>query len=91
MANQKISSTSVNKLFICRCDSTEHQLIFSYLPDDKEVYVSVHLIPVIFWKRLINAIKYIFKHKSKYGDFEEFIFRSEDADKLQSVVNYLRS
>jgi len=88
---QKTLCNPINKLFICQCNSTEHQLIFSYFPDDKEVYVSVHLIPNRFWKRLINAIKYIFGHKSEYGDFDEFIFKSEDADKLQSVVNYLRS
>jgi len=81
----------ISKLFICQCNGTEHQLIFSYFPDDKEVYVSVHLIPDRFLKRPINAIKYIFGYEPKYGDFEEFIFRNENADKLQLVVNYLRS
>lgn len=93
--DQKVNvpCSSVNELFICQCANTEHQLIFSYFPDDNEneVYVSVHLSPDRFWKRLVNAVKYLFGYRSKYGDFDEFIFRNQDADKLQSVVNYLRS
>lgn len=44
-----------------------------------------------FWQRLKYAIKYVFGYKSKYGAFDEFIFRKEDADKLQSIVDYLKS
>mgnify|MGYP006981128076 CR=1 FL=1 len=77
-------------LFICKCDNTEHQLIFSYFKDSDEVYVCIHLIPERnIFKRIFNALKYIFGHKSKYGDFDEFIFNKEDSDKLQKVVNYL--
>ena len=81
------------KFFICQCNSAEHQLIFSYFTDDKfgDVYVTVHLVPDTLWKRIRNAIKYIFGHRSKYGDFDEFIFKKEDANKLQSVVDYLKS
>lgn len=80
------------ELFICRCNNTEYQLIFSYFKDSNEVYVSVHLIPEKnIWKRIINSIKYIFGYRSKYGHFDEFIFSKSDADKLQEVVNYLKS
>ena len=49
---------SINELFICQCDSIEHQLVFSYFPDDKTVYASIHLIPEYsIWKRIINAVK----------------------------------
>lgn len=83
-----------HELFICQCNNTEHQLIFSYFPDDedKDVYVSVHLTPEYnIWKRIKMAIKYIFGYKCCYGHFDEFIFNKKDADKLQSVVNYLKS
>lgn len=84
---------TINDLFICQCYNTEHQLIFSYFPEEKEdVYVSVHLIPEYrIWKRIWIAIKYIFGYKCKFGHFDEFIFKRTDADKLQSVVNYLKS
>lgn len=82
-----------SKFFICRCNNTEHQLVFNYFEDDigGDVYVEVHLVPDSFWKRIKNAIKYIFGHRSKYGDFDEFIFKKEDANKLQEVVDYLKS
>lgn len=82
---------SVNELFICQCSNTEHQLIFSYFPDDKEVYVAVHLTPEYnIWKRIWMAIKYIFGYKCRYGHFDEFIFKKSDAGRLQKVVNFLK-
>ena len=82
---------TVDEVFICKCYNTEHQLIFSYFTDEKEVYVSVHLIPEYkIFRRIWKAIKYIFGHRSIYGHFDEFIFKSEDADKLQSIVNFLK-
>ena len=82
---------TVDTIFICKCYNTEHQLVFSYFTDEKEVYVSVHLIPEYrIFRRIWNAIKYIFGHRSIYGHFDEFIFKPEDADKLQSIVNFLK-
>lgn len=81
------------ELFICACNSMEHQLIMSYCTDEeyKEVYCSVHLKPERnLFKRIWKAIKYIFGHRSIYGDFDEFIFKPEDADRLQEVVNRLK-
>lgn len=68
-------------------------LVFSYFDDedDKEVYLSVHLKPESnIWVRIKNAIKYIFGHRSLYGDFDEFIFNEEDAGRLQKVVDVLK-
>lgn len=45
----------------------------------------------MIWKSIWIAIKYIFGYKCKFGYFDEFIFKKTDADKLQSVVNYLKS
>lgn len=80
-----------NELFLCECNSIEHQLTFSYDEEECEVFVSIHLVPDTFWKRVKNGIKYIFGHRSIYGDFDEFILKRKDADRLQEIVNYLRS
>lgn len=82
-------------LFICACNETKHQLIISYFEDekfkiDREVYAEFHLVKLPFKQRLFNGIKYIFGFNSKFGDFDEFIFNSNDADKLQEVVNFLK-
>ncbi len=66
----------------------------SYYDDDdiKEVYCTVHLNPRRnIFKRIISAVRYIFGHRSIYGEFDEFIFKPSDADRLQSVVDFLRS
>lgn len=83
-----------NVLFICACHSPEHQLIFSYDKDDTNdgcVYATVHLCKEEnVFVRIWNAIKYIFGHTSKYGDFDEFIFNPSDYTKLEDVVEYLK-
>ena len=72
------------------CESVEHQLTFSYFDSDEEVYCAVHLAKKPFFERLVRGVKYIFGHRCRYGDFEEFIFKKEDADRLQKVVDKLR-
>ena len=80
------------ELFICECNSILHQIVMSYFEDVKEVYCNVHLKPERnVLKRIIHAVKYIFGHRSAYGDFDEFIFNPKDADRLQSVVDHLRT
>lgn len=80
------------ELFICECNNIEHQIVMSHFEDEKEVYCSIHLKPERnIFKRIIHAVKYIFGHRSIYGDFDEFIFKPEDADRLQQVVNYLKA
>lgn len=79
--------------FICQCNSIEHQLTYTYFEDENgsEIYVTVHLVPDTFWQRVKKGIKYIFGYRSQYGDFDEFIFKKEDADKLQMIVDYLKN
>ncbi len=90
---EKKEYRQVRELFICNCSDVEHQIIMSYFNDDSYpyVYCSIHLVPEKnIFKRIRNAVWYIFGHRCAYGDFEEFIFNTEDADRLQSVVDYLR-
>lgn len=82
----------MNDMFICSCNNTEHHLVFNYDKELNAVYCDVHLIPEHnIFKRMWIAIKYIFGHRSKYGHFDEFIFNPEDADRLQKIVNHLKS
>lgn len=80
------------ELLICECNNLEHQIVFRYFEDEdwNEVYMTTHLSDCSnFWQRLKYAIKYVFGYKSRYGAFDEFIFRKEDAEKLKSIVDYL--
>ncbi len=78
------------ELLTCVCSSIEHQIIIRYDEDEKEVYANIYLSDLPIGKRILNAIKYIFGHKSKYGDFEEFIFDKRDIPALENVVTHLK-
>lgn len=79
------------ELFICDCENTEHQIIFSWFEDDDvaNVYATIHLCKKSFWKRLKYGIKYIFGYKCRYGAFDEFIFCPDDARKLKKIARWL--
>lgn len=81
----------LQELILCNCGNTEHQLIFRVFDgdDDPLIYVTIHLCKFPFWKRLINGVKYIFGHRSKYGDFDEIILTPDHYEQLQHVVRYL--
>jgi len=93
--------TSTNKkpydskdVLICECHSDEHQYLICYSEDDGQpmIYVHPHLITYKnFWQRLVAATKYVFGHRTKYGHWDEFIVNPKDADKLQEIVNFLKS
>ncbi len=73
--------------FECECFSDEHTLKFTFDKENKELYTSVFLFnyePI--WKRIWTAIKYVFGYKSKYGDWDSFSMRIEDADKLIGLL-----
>ena len=35
-------------------------------------------------------MKYIFGYRSRFGDFEEFIFNPNDAERLEKIVEFLK-
>ena len=63
------------KYFECDCFSIEHIFRISYFSDDPdEIYLEPHLSNSNgFFTRILVAIKYIFGHRSKYGDFDSVI------------------
>ena len=65
-------------------------LFDDYDDDDGFVYISTHLNKGTFWERLVYGIKYIFGHQSRYGAFDEFIIKPEDANEFEKVIRYLK-
>ena len=73
--------------FICDCHSDEHQLVFRYDDAENEIYTSVYLNQYRnIFERILTAVKYVFGYKSKYGDWDCFILKESEADRL---TNYL--
>lgn len=87
MKDNPISETEV---FICACHSFEHQIKFIHDSDDKSLYVYVHLNNGSFWTRLKRGIKYIFGYSSKYGEWDEFIFKDKDEAELTEFLIKLK-
>ena len=64
-------------LFVCRCGSLQHSFVVT--ADEIDIFLEIHLVPLPFWQRLGNAIRYIFGERSKYGDFEEILLSPYEA------------
>ena len=78
-------------LMVCECSSLEHQVVFQWDNNDKEVYMHIHLVNYKgFWRRLWHGLKYAFGHRCRYGEFDEVILRKEDAGNLQKIVEHLK-
>ena len=85
-------TSRITDLILCDCHSVEHQIVFIYDTDEqfKHVYAEIHLNKKPFFKRLQYGLRYIFGRKCNFGAFDEFIFNSDDAPKLQKIVDYLK-
>ena len=84
--------------FECICDTEEHSMRVTYFVDEwngideDEVYISLYLVDRGFLYRLWHGIKYIFGHKSRYGDFQCITIKREDAERLRDLMNrYIES
>jgi hypothetical protein len=83
--------------FECLCGHYEHkfEIIFDPELDDTEnpLYATVSLNDGLPWyKRVYNAVRYIFGRKSRYGAFAEFLLEPDDARRLVDVCNkYLKN
>lgn len=58
--------------------------------EDNSVYSTVFLNQYHgFFKRVWVALKYIFGYKCRYGHFDCFIMRPEDAYRLKTILDKL--
>lgn len=76
------------EFFECACYSDEHTLKFGYDPEDNEMYTSVFLNQYHnVFKRIWVALKYVFGYKCKYGHWDCFIMRPEDAERMKGLLD----
>jgi hypothetical protein len=80
------------EFFECSCGSDEHTLrfILSFDEDEPSIYTTVFLGAYpLGWKRLWTAIRYLFGYKCKYGHWDCFELRQEDAERMQFMLQRL--
>ena len=72
---------------ICTCTSADHDIRFVKDTRDGDVWVEVQLVAVDnIWRRIYNAIRYIFGYRSKYGHWDTTLISKEEAKKLQHFL-----
>lgn len=88
-----VENNEKQEIFTCACSNVEHQMVMRWWSDDAipVVCCEIHLNKLPFFKRLVHGIKYIFGYKCAYGDFQEFLFKQEDAYRLQKMVTFLKN
>lgn len=63
------------KYYECECGDMDHILRVSYFSDEPyELFIEVHLRQKSFIKRLWSAFLYVIGRRSRYGDFDEFLW-----------------
>ena len=81
----------LEEIIICACHSPEHQLLIRTIDGDDDVYLSMYLVPLSFFKRLRYGLKYIFGYRCKYGAFDEIIITREHVGKIEKIVRWLNT
>lgn len=83
-----------HELFICECKDPSHQFIVrGYdFKDEKEVYMSIYLSrDHSIFRRIWTAFKYLIGYRCTYEHFGETIIDLNDTDRLQAIVDYLKT
>ena len=92
MAFIKYTTGQVNPIIEymeCKCMSPEHLVRFHLDTVDGDLCLDFHLDTYLPWyKRAWRGLKYLFGYKSKYGDFDELLFKEDDLVKLQEILKY---
>jgi len=76
------------QIMICECNSLEHQVTFWYDEEYDILYNEIHLTTNRnFFKRLWYGLKYAFGYRSRYGAWDEMMFKPEDLLKLREHLD----
>jgi hypothetical protein len=74
--------------YSCSCSSPEHVVTFTWWhKDDDALNMNIHLAKHPFYKRVVNAIKYVFGYSCQYGHFDEFLIDRDTAKKMTKMLN----
>ena len=83
------------EFFVCKCGDVSHQLVLCTLEtkenEKRVVYAAFHLENYGFWNRVKDATSYLLGINRKDGDFDDFLFKPEDMDRLKWFADYLDS
>ena len=71
---------------ICACNFLEHQILFR--SDEDYVYIDYHLyVQDSIWGRIKQAIKHIFGHRSRWGNFGCMCLEAEEVEEIRDYLS----
>ena len=74
-----------HELFVCECESVDHQLIITSDPDEDAIFFSIYLTTYRPWfERLKAAFNYVFRNRRI--EFDEVILDHADQERLIQVL-----
>lgn len=81
----------MNYYFDCQCDNFDHVIRFTYDRNPPEISVEVRMNDWLpWWKRVILALKYIFKmHRGLGMDYNLSLLKKDDLPKLENMIEQL--
>lgn len=73
--------------FECSCCHFDHTFRVVFDPDDKEIWMEIHMsITISWWRRAWKAIKYIFGRDVEFGHYDEIMIKREDLSRLIAML-----
>tara|TARA_R110000851_G_scaffold293087_1_gene447658 strand:+ start:2247 stop:2546 length:300 start_codon:yes stop_codon:yes gene_type:complete len=77
------------KIFICDCNSLEHQYSFWYDNENNNIYFEPHLnySDYPWYKQVVKKVAYVFGYTSTYGAWDKVIIKNDDAIKLNKLLS----
>lgn len=73
--------------FDCQCSDFNHTFRVTLDPQDGDVYIDVRMNYWEPWyKRIWNAVKYVFKKDTAYGHYDVTLLREEDYDRIRDIL-----
>jgi hypothetical protein len=74
--------------FECQCSDFNHVIRFTFDEEDGEVWLDVRLNYFEPWyKRVWNAIRFVFKRPVAYGHYDVTMVREEDYARLHDLLD----
>ena len=76
---------------LCDCKSPEHQMVLTKGIDNKWgsfISVEFHLVTYRnIFKRVWVAVKYIFGYRSRYGEWDDILINTDEAERIRDYIN----
>lgn len=71
----------------CQCSDFNHTFRLTFDPVDGDVYLDARLnFNDPWWKRIYNAVKYVFKRDTSYGHYDVTLLRVEEYNAIRDLL-----